>query len=300
MHRGESFGLFERNGKLYLRFQRYGRLYMKSMRTTQKNAAVERAKRYLLELERNNWMPPTKNQHLEQDARIAPDVSAGQNLSKLNFSRTLEQPLGYENDLVDQGEPDGSGYDYLYESAVINVLKFEPRAFDARTRKRDRPSVRNDTFPKSIRRTLLEVALKGLDSHDIEYQKTFEETGSRWNPRFKPDLWFIDSECREVSLFEIEDTSPLKNKKLENLVNFWWFMDKEGWNVKCWVFDRYGLNPRLIHLKEIAMARLEAIPIPQGVGHSVGDEIFVPFKAPEEAGGGVRFIKIKKARSLDR
>lgn len=282
---GERFAVWQRNGKLYLRFTRNGKATWRSLRTTDIDTAFERAKKYLDELERLNWVVTSKEQETTQHRAI--DESTIQKMPRSQKPNPKKSSFDQEN-VSSEDE-----YNYLYEVAVINVLKFEKRAFDPRISKRDRISRRDDTFPKTIRRALLAELLNDSDFKNTAYQKEYEEKLARWNPSFRPDLWYVDSDKCEIILLEIEDTSPLKNKKIESLVNFWWFMDNESWSVKCWVFDRYGLNPRQVDLQAIAMARLEALPIPSGVGQPLGDDIVVPFHVPEEAGGGVRFIKIK-------
>jgi hypothetical protein len=79
-----------------------------------------------------------------------------------------------------------------------------------------------------------------------------------WRPSFVPDLWYVDAEKRVVHIFEIEDTSPLTSIKLSKLVDFWWSMDNECWDVQCTVFDRYGLQPRRINLQRAAFLDMGA------------------------------------------
>jgi hypothetical protein len=289
---GERFAVWKRNSKLYLRFKRNGKATWRSLRTTDIDTAFERAKKYLDELEKLNQVVSPKQEEITQ--KSATEESTLQKMPSSQKPKPKKSSFDKKQDSIEDE------YNYLYEVAVINVLKFEKRAFDSRVSKRDRISRRNDTFPKTIRRALLAELLSDSDFKNTLIQKEFEEKLACWTPTFRPDLWFIDSDKREVILLEIENTSPLQNKKIESLVNFWWFMENECWNVKCWVFDRYGLNPRQVDLQEIAMARLEAIPIPSGVGQPLGDDIVVPFYVPEEAGGGVRFIKLKNKNNSER
>lgn len=249
--RGEVFSLINRNGKLYLRFRRYGKPIWKSLRTTQKATAIERAKKFLLELERNNWMPPIKDP--QQEPEVCHNPTPG-------VSKTSSNAIEDYDEREEQ-------FNYLYELAVSNVKKLEPRAFDSRRSTRSNASVRNESFPQSVRRAMVEQGLKDSDveSVDTEYRKGLEEDWADWKPSFRPDLWLIDQEKQMIVLFEIEDTSLLKNKKLAKLVDFWWFMDNEGWNVECIVFDRYGLNPRPIHLQNLAYAHIEKNPAPDEI-----------------------------------
>lgn len=244
--RGEVFSLFNRNGKLYLRFQRYGKPVLKSLRTTQKATAIERAKKFLLELERNNWVPLKK---------------APQHEPVVSFNPTPQVPLDSGKAIEDDDDQEEK-FDYLYELAVCNVKKLEPRAFDSRRSTRSNVSVRTESFPQRVRKAMVEHSLKNSDGESVapEYRKALDEDWADWKPAFRPDLWHIDEEKQLIVLFEIEDTSLLKNKKLAKLVDFWWFMDNEGWSVECIVFDRYGLNPRPIRLQNMAYAHMEKNP----------------------------------------
>jgi hypothetical protein len=267
--RGEVFYLINRNGKLYLRLQRYGKPIWKSLRTTQKATAIERAKKFLLELERNNWMPPKKDH---------------QNEPKDSDNPTTRVPKTSSSATEDY-EPEEK-FDYLYELAVSNVKKLEPRAFDSRRSTRSNASVRTESFPQSVRRAIIERGLKDADveSVDPDYRKVLQEDWEGWKPSFRPDLWLIDEEKQLIVLFEIEDTSLLKNKKLAKLVDFWWFMDNEGWSVECIVFDRYGLNPRPIHLQNLAYAHMEKNPAPDEIIELLGPSVGYPLHPESEKG----------------
>jgi hypothetical protein len=144
-------------------------------------------------------------------------------------------------------------FDYIYNGAVVEVLKYDPRAIDSR--KSVRGNSRNDSFPQSIRRAMVRSRFGGsLDGIETDLVKEVEAEWSLWNPPFKPDLWFIDEQKEVIFLYEIEDTSVLKNEKVARILDFLCLMDEEGWSVECVVFDRYGHTPRKIPLYEIGEA----------------------------------------------
>lgn len=67
---------------------------------------------------------------------------------------------------------------------------------------------------------------------------------------FKPDAFIIDPAQKKVVLFEIEDTSKIKDDKMINLAYHWFMMDAEGWAVELICVDRYGNNPSTVDLQE--------------------------------------------------
>ena len=62
-------------------------------------------------------------------------------------------------------------------------------------------------------------------------------------------LYSIDEELRLVTLYEIEDTSPLTDAKLRHIASWAFHIDSlfES-DVKLIVTDRYGMNQREISL----------------------------------------------------
>jgi hypothetical protein len=152
---------------------------------------------------------------------------------------------------------------YVYELAVANVRKFDSRAIDNRKSK-------NESFLTALRKTMIDLEYIEIfenpestnDPHE-EKVKLFEglkEDWMEWRITFIPDLYSIDVKAREVRLFEIEDTSPLTDRKIAKLIDFWWFMDNESWDVKCFVFDRYGHNHREINLQDGAIIEMGVEP----------------------------------------
>lgn len=142
----------------------------------------------------------------------------------------------------------------VYELAVANVRRFDQRAIDARSASRQK------SFPQTLKRALISDQSRGITEAEREQHERLMEVcwTEDWCPTFRPDLWFVDADERVVNLFEIEDTSPLTGTKLEKLVNFWWAMDDESWDVCVIVFDRYGLQPRAINLQRAAFREMGA------------------------------------------
>jgi hypothetical protein len=139
----------------------------------------------------------------------------------------------------------------LYALAVANVRKHEPRAFDTHS-----PHGREQSFPQTLKRALISQHSIGVTELEVDSHKELMEWcwNDRWRPSFVPDLWFIDEKERSVRLIEIEDTSPITPRKLNELIDFFWAMDNENWAVEVVVFDRYGLNPRELSLQRADFA----------------------------------------------
>jgi hypothetical protein len=152
---------------------------------------------------------------------------------------------------------------YVYELAVANVRKFDSSAIDNRKSK-------NESFLTALRKTMIDLQYKEIfedperenDPHEqmVALFEGLKRDWMKWTITFIPDLYCIDVKRREVRLFEIEDTSPLTDRKLAKLIDCWWFMDNESWDVKCFVFDRYGHNQREIHLQDGAIIEMGIEP----------------------------------------
>jgi hypothetical protein len=138
--------------------------------------------------------------------------------------------------------------------AVANVRRFAPNAVDNRGRGRDA------SFAQTLKRTLVAEFTNGVPENEREeFRKSLEWSWSNlWRPTFVPDLWYIDAEERDIFVYEIEDTCPLTSLKLAKLVDFWWSMDNEGWDVHLTAFDRYGFNARRINLQRAAFVHMGA------------------------------------------
>lgn len=141
----------------------------------------------------------------------------------------------------------------VYDLAVSNVRRFDGRAIDVRR------SERHTSFQQTLKRALIAQSALGItDAERPAHEEHMEWCWANlWRPSFVPDLWYV-AENREIHVFEIEDTSPLTAEKLCKLVDFWWSMDNEGWDVRCTVFDRYGLQPRRINLQRTAFLQMGA------------------------------------------
>jgi hypothetical protein len=141
----------------------------------------------------------------------------------------------------------------VYDLAVANVRRFDRRALDPRH------NSRNDSFPQTLKRALIaEHACDITEAERKDHAELMEWCwNNKWRPSFVPDLWYVDPTNRDIYIFEIEDTSPLTSLKLSKLVDFWWSMDNEGWDVHVFVFDRYGLQPRRINLQRAAFQDMD-------------------------------------------
>lgn len=67
---------------------------------------------------------------------------------------------------------------------------------------------------------------------------------------FTPDAFKVDSENRQVTLFEVEDSHKLSIRKLSIIVNLWWILDDIGWDLHLIVVDRYATDRKEIDLHE--------------------------------------------------
>ena len=101
-HRGESYTLWMRGGKFYLRLTRNGRPIWKSLRTGQKAAALERAKKELDALEKNDWHPVAKVVAAPRFATLGEILTAFRNsgAQTLISPRTIRQYAGSFEELV--------------------------------------------------------------------------------------------------------------------------------------------------------------------------------------------------------
>src|SRR5437868_6421930 len=82
-----------------------------------------------------------------------------------------------------------------------------------------------------------------------ELRELWQDT---YKPHFMPDLFEIDEPTHEFRLYEIEDTHPLTDHKLYEVVEWWCTIDDQtSWNVRLFVTDRYGLSEREIALPDI-------------------------------------------------
>ena len=141
----------------------------------------------------------------------------------------------------------------VYEMAVMNVQRLYPGAQDARVSSGD------ERFRDTLRAILSEdyhLWMPEEKRADSMFDETWE---GEWKPKFIPDLWRIDRSKKAIHLFEIEDTHPLTQTKLMQLHDYWWAMDAISWMVTLTVFDRYGMNARVLNLTDYSFHMLPVI-----------------------------------------
>jgi hypothetical protein len=67
-------------------------------------------------------------------------------------------------------------------------------------------------------------------------------------PQFLPDLYEINSDERQIIIYEIEDTHPISPEKLDLIRHWMWGIDcYTPWDLLIFVTDRYGLNLRRVY-----------------------------------------------------
>lgn len=137
------------------------------------------------------------------------------------------------------------------KAAVCNVLKAYPKA---KTR----------GFTAATREFLLSVFKDSFEDGEIlsearrrELIDLFEE---QFPPRIIPDLFEIEAENKVIRLFEIEDTHPLTNEKLEHLIEWWSALDGHGIELQLIITDRYGFNIRKIDLAALCFDQKFNLP----------------------------------------
>lgn len=101
-HRGESYTLWMRGGKFYLRLTRNGKALWKSLKTTDKATALIRGKKELDLLERNDWKPSEKAKAPERVATLGEILVAfrSSGAQTLLRPRSIRQYAGSFEELV--------------------------------------------------------------------------------------------------------------------------------------------------------------------------------------------------------
>lgn len=101
-HRGESYTLWMRGGKFYLRLTRNGKALWKSLKTTSKPAALERAKKELDSLEKNDWKPEAKAVAPQRTATLGEilEIFRRSSAETLLSLRSIRQYAGSLEELV--------------------------------------------------------------------------------------------------------------------------------------------------------------------------------------------------------
>ena len=137
------------------------------------------------------------------------------------------------------------------KAAVCNVLKAYPKA---KTR----------GFTAATRDLLLSVFKDPCEDGEILTASRKEELldlfQEQFPPKIIPDLFEIDADNNIIRLFEIEDTHPLTNEKLEILIEWWSALDGHGVNLELFVTDRYGFNIRKIDLAALCFDQKFDLP----------------------------------------
>lgn len=99
-------------------------------------------------------------------------------------------------------------------------------------------------------------------------------------PNVRPDLFEIDETKKLIRLFEIEDTHPLPNEKMQILYEWWWALDCEGLELELFVSDRYGHNLRKLDLAAICFDQKFNLPPNSKLTHDIASEIDITFDQP--------------------
>jgi hypothetical protein len=157
------------------------------------------------------------------------------------------------------------------KAAVCNVLKAFPQAktrgFTAATRDfllsdfKD-PFEDGEILPESRKKELIDL-----------FQEQFP-------PKIIPDLFEIDADNKIIRLFEIEDTHPLTNEKLEILIEWWSALDGYGIGLDLFVTDRYGFNIRKIDLAAHCFDQKFNLPPNSKDAHRIAKDMGIEFDPP--------------------
>jgi len=106
-------------------------------------------------------------------------------------------------------------------------------------RKED-PSIRKRGFPRVLRQ---------IFKDNTPLEMVFRQ-GRTQTLGFTPDAFKVDSERREITLYEVEDSHRLTIRKLSIIVNLWWVLDDIGWALRLIVVDRYAAKRKELDLHE--------------------------------------------------
>jgi len=118
-HRGESYTLWLRGGKFYLRLTRNKRPLWKTLRTNSKPVAIERAKKVLDELERNDWVPAAKSTRPKRLATLGEILTTfrSSGAQTLLSPRSIRQYAGSLEELVETAT--GKAFDESTSSSIL-------------------------------------------------------------------------------------------------------------------------------------------------------------------------------------
>ncbi len=67
-----------------------------------------------------------------------------------------------------------------------------------------------------------------------------------WYINFIPDLYQINEKKKTIRIWEIEDTNPLSESKMQKLIKMWFYLDCEDWDFEVITTDRYGLSETVV------------------------------------------------------
>lgn len=106
-------------------------------------------------------------------------------------------------------------------------------------RKED-PSIHKYGFPRELRK---------IFKDNTPLNMVFRQ-GRTQTLGFTPDAFKVDSEGREITLYEVEDSHRLTIRKLSIIVNLWWVLDDIGWDLRLILLDRYAASRKELDLRK--------------------------------------------------
>ena len=154
------------------------------------------------------------------------------------------------------------------QAAICNVLKAYPNA-------------KTNGFTSETRNYLLSI-LQDPDEEKVitaeaRRKETIDLFEEQFPPRIIPDLFEIDRDKKVIRLFEIEDTHPLTNEKLELLVEWWGALDFHSIELELFVTDRYGFNIRKLDLAAVCFHLKLNLPPNSKETHRFAKEMGIRF-----------------------
>ena len=214
-HRGESYTLWMRRGKFYLRLTRNGKPLWKSLRTTAKVVAIERAKKELDTLEKNDWKPAAKVVAPKSTATLGEILEAFRQggAQTLLSPRSIRQYAGSFEELVSTAT--GKEFDPLASSSLLTeelIRRYMAscRSVDPKTKAPRRP---DHSIQSSI--TQARGVLQENFSDIYRHLQMPDLTGFRVKKRFKKHIaagfvplerqTVIDMEAAAHRLWEIRE-----------------------------------------------------------------------------------------------
>lgn len=130
--------------------------------------------------------------------------------------------------------------------------------------RRRHPGVRTHQFRAALRDAVVHYLTDTAQYRSEHFHETMpspvelldEARSEDWyhisRPPFQPDLCEIDTGKGEITIYEIEDTHPLTEHKLRDVLSWWFAIDDDmGWSARLIVTDRYGLTERELPLSNL-------------------------------------------------